>query len=190
MEHLPHFFSYIYFCNTSIVLSKLKEYDSDHLCPDTYENIYDEFYCRKIDKIKLKNINFTENIFIKPVDNSKSFDGFIVTSQKNLDELKYIDPDMDVYKSEIINIIAEYRLLIGNGKIYGSAHMKGIIIENYLNIINVSKLIELTGLKFRCVDVGFISTDKWLVVEVNPMYSLDDYNMNIINYMNFCIDAD
>ncbi len=130
LEHLPHFFSYIYFCNTSIVLSKLKEYDSDHLCPDTYENIYDEFYCRKIDKIKLKNINFTENIFIKPVDNSKSFDGFIVTSQKNLDELKYIDPDMDVYKSEINNIIAEYRLLIGNGKIYGSAHMKRIIIEN------------------------------------------------------------
>lgn len=116
--NLTNFFSYIYFCSTDIVFQNLKEYRCEHLCPDTYEKKFNEFYCRKIEKIKLSDINFTQNIFIKPSENSKLFDGFIATSQKNINDLKYIDPNMIVYISEVVNIIAEYRLLLGNGKLY------------------------------------------------------------------------
>ena len=187
--NLPQFFSYIYFCSTDIVLQKLKEYNCEYLCPDTYDETFNEFYCRKIEKIRLNDINYTENIFIKPIENSKLFDGFIAKSQKSIDDIKYIDPNMIIYKSEIVNIVAEYRLLIGNGKIYGSTKMKGDDIKDYMDKINITKLIELTGFRFKCIDIGFISESEWVIVEINPMYSLDDYEMDITSYMNFCIDS-
>lgn len=67
--------------------------------------------------------------------------------------------------------------------------MKGHDIKNYLNKIDITKLITLTGSEFKCIDIGFIDTNKWLIVEINPMYSLDDYEMNITDYMNFCVDS-
>jgi hypothetical protein len=191
--NITNFFNYVFFCSTNIVYQKLKEHNCINLCPDTYEDVYNEFYSRKIEKVKINEITFTDDIFIKPCDNDKSFDGFIAKSQQEIDNLKYLDPNMIVYKSDIIHITSEYRLLIGNGKLYGSACMKcvkGDYVETYIGSEFVDQLIVLTGEKFRCIDIGIgVDINKWFIIEINPMYSLDDYDMDIKNYMKFCIDS-
>ena len=53
--------------------------------------------------------------------------------------------------------------------------------------IFITKLIELTNENFRCIDIGF--TNKWIIVEINHPYSLDDYEIPIENYMEFCINS-
>lgn len=186
---LDNFFDNIFFCNTEIVLEKLKQVNFADLCPDTYDSTYNEFYHRLIEKINISDIIITDSIFIKPVENNKLFNGHIVLSQLDVDSLAYADPKMMVYKSNVINIMAEYRLLMGNGKLYGHSYMKGCQIDNYLNKIDINKLIGLTGDKFRCIDVGFTDETSWLIVEINPMYSLDSYNIDIKDYMEFCIDS-
>lgn len=184
---LNNFFDYVFFCNTEIVLEKLRSTNCENLCPDTYDQTYKEFYNRTIEKVSLADIILTEPIFIKPIDNDKFFDGHVVKLQSDIDSLKSVHPNMMVYKSEVISIVAEYRLLIGNGKLYGVGHMKGQKIN--INEEYVKRLVELTNEKFRCVDVGFTNFGTWIVVEINPMYSLDDYGIEIDKYMSFCIDA-
>jgi hypothetical protein len=197
ISNMPDFFNYIFFCSTNIVYQKLKEHDCLNLCPDTYENVYNEFYCRKIEKVKVNEIKITGDIFIKPCDNDKLFDGFIAKTQQEIDNLKYLDCDIIVYKSNVIHITSEYRLLIGNMKLYGSAcikcekHVKcdkDNPIETYIDLKFLDQLIELTGENFRCIDIGF-DGKVWFIIEINPPYALDDYDMNIKNYMEFCIDS-
>lgn len=167
----------------------MKKITLDTICPDTYESTYKEFYCRSIEKVKIENIILTDCIFIKPVKNNKLFDGHVIRTQLEIDNLKYNYPNLIVYKSDVINIISEYRLLIGNGKLYGSGHMKGLKFDN-LNNIDINKLIELVSDKFRCIDIGYVdNSEKWIIIEINPMYSLDNYDISINAYMEFCIDS-
>ncbi len=59
------------------------------------------------------------------------------------------------------------------------------VCNNFIN-----ELIKTTEDDFRCIDIGYLSeTNEWVVVEINPPFSLDDYKINLTDYMNFCIGA-
>jgi hypothetical protein len=160
-----------------------------HLCPDTYSDKFEQFYHRNIKKLKLNDVIFNSPIFIKPAENSKLFSGHIIQNKLQFDSLRSYYGNVNVYISNIINIVGEYRLLIGNNKIYGSSYMKGMYDENYLEKININKLIELTSNTFLCVDIGILENDNFVVIEINPPYSLDNYDIPIDQYMSFCIEA-
>jgi hypothetical protein len=56
----------------------------------------------------------------------------------------------------------------------------------------INDLINLTGEKFRCIDICLIKQNnqlKWGIVEINPPFSLDDYEILFENYIDFCIDS-
>lgn len=83
------------------------------------------------------------------------------------------------------------RLLIGNGKLYGHGHICKAKTDLYLKEMDIQKLIDLTGDSYRCIDIGLVMkpTYKWMIVEINPPFSLDDHQIPLNNYMEFCIDA-
>lgn len=203
IKELDHqvFFNCIYFCNTDIVRHHLQEMNlSNNIIPDTYESIYERFYSRKIEKINFGDIdiNTLKNpIFIKPTENDKSFDGSVIskddpyTMQLILASETKPTKETLVYKSDVVNFISEYRLLIGNGKLYGSGFICGKELGSFMEEMNIKKIIELTDENFRCIDIGFIAEPlhKWAIVEINPPFSLDDHDIPLPNYMNFCIDA-
>jgi hypothetical protein len=190
------FFKCIYFCNTDLVQYHLKKKNIDYIVPNTYENIYSEFYNRIITIKCLGDINIdslTEPLFIKPIENDKTFDGTVL-SKNDLYAYNVILASLTkpinehyVYTSKIIKFTSEYRLLIGNNKLYGYGHMCG----DYKKFdIDINKLIELTNDKFRCIDIGFDKKiNKWIIVEINPPFSLDDCDIPFDSYMTFCIDA-
>lgn len=184
----PNFFEYIYFCDTCVVYNQLLKNNLLRLCPDTYDYDFYELFKRNIIKVMLYDVKYVEPFFIKPVKNTKIFSGHIVYDKLQLKSLQSCN-NVEVYISNIINIVGEYRLLIGNNKLYGSSFMKGAYDENYLKKINIDKIIELVGIAFMCVDIGILTNGEFIVVEINLPYSLDDYDIEFEKYINFCIDS-
>jgi hypothetical protein len=55
----------------------------------------------------------------------------------------------------------------------------------------IKKLVEITD-DFKCIDIGLVQNGDnydWCVVEINPPFSLDDYDIPFEEYIQFCIDA-
>jgi hypothetical protein len=184
-------------CNTIIVKYHLNELGLLHLIPDTYEETYHQLYSREIKKVKFSEVKSTSHgIFIKPTTNDKIFSGQIYYGVYGVygvyDNVSFIGdlPDENdvVYSSEIVIFLSEYRILVGHGKVYGIGYMQGQT-NVYPDDFIINKIIELTPLNFRCVDVGLTNKNKWIVVEINPPYSLDQYDIPLADYMQFVIDA-
>lgn len=184
-----NFFEYIFFCDTNIVYQQLQKNNLTHLCPCTYDKKFNCLFGRNIKEVKLHDVDFDIPIFIKPVMNTKIFSGHIIYDKLQLDSLKIEFGNTCIYTSNVINIIGEYRLLIGNSKLYGSSYMKGSYDENYLEKMDINKIIDLVGNSFLCVDIGLLNNGNYIVVEINPPYSLDDYDIEFEQYINFCIDS-
>ena len=203
------FINSVYFCNTQIVqyhlerlsISMSKQNRLDIIVPDTYESVYKDYYKRDIDKVKFIDININrldKPIFIKPTTNDKCFDGYVISKEdqftyeiilQELKDIKYYQSLIDnlyVYRSEVINIRSEYRLLIGNGKMYGSGHISGIETDIDKNMCN--NLVFLSGNNFRCIDIGLADIG-WIIIEINPPFSLDDHKIPFYDYIRFCSDS-
>lgn len=183
------FFTYIFMCDTLIVKHHLEKLNRADLIPDTYEQIYSELFGREIKKIKFCEVKV--GTFVKPISNDKQFSGQICYEVRESSSFIGDVPDKDevVYNSEIINFLSEYRILVGNGIVYGVGYMTGqtnVRPDDYI----IKKVIELTKNNFRCVDVGLDKkTNKWIIVEINPPYSLDQYDIPLADYMMFVIDS-
>ena len=122
------FFSGIYFCNTDIVQYHMNNTNNIHLVPDTYENVYEKYYMRFIEKMTfseyIKKYNGTKR-FIKPATNNKDFDGRVITNIDEFTEYHISMPRSEqlIYTSEPLQILSEIRLLIGDNKLYGHGHI-------------------------------------------------------------------
>lgn len=187
------FFKGPFFCATQIVQHNLKKIKLGETIPDTYSPIFNKFYGRKISKYsygELDKIPFL--FFIKSAGNDKLIDGTIVRTKSDLDELwmtNNINPsNLEFYISEVVEFVVEYRLLIGNGKIYGTGFQKGNPkIKPDKKFID--EIIKTSENKFYCTDIGYEpNRNEWLVVEINPPFALDDYDIPITNYITYAID--
>eukprot|EP00768_Dysnectes_brevis_P006310 gnl/Dysnectes_brevis/4915_a6829_803.p1 GENE.gnl/Dysnectes_brevis/4915_a6829_803~~gnl/Dysnectes_brevis/4915_a6829_803.p1 ORF type:complete len:283 (+),score=-16.43 gnl/Dysnectes_brevis/4915_a6829_803:60-908(+) len=208
------FFDKAFFCNTEIVQSKMREVGSDlyqRCVPDTYDPRFQELFKRRIRQDEFGRF-FSQKIdrnpvFIKPVSNDKLFDGRVVVDPV-ADFVDYglsvPDSDTAIYICDPYEFAYELRLFVGNGKLYGQAHMRGptpLSGESYPQLIDsgiLERVVQLSGSDFLCVDIGFGSpvcphaeahAGQWMIVELNPPFSLDDYDLCLDTYMNYCLDA-
>jgi len=185
-----------FFCSTTVVQFHLNKIG--YSIPDTYQQNFNKFFKRKIEKCQYQNLLTTEfPIFIKPVGNDKKFDGTVfenldqfkeILSINTLDDTLEIKPGMEFYISSILKFEVEYRLFIGNGHIYASAFQKGNdkikIDENF-----VEEIILTCGKEFFAVDIGFIKENsEWAIVEINPPFALDDYEIDLEIYIKYGTD--
>lgn len=181
------FFNCVYFCNTDIVQFHLKNINHLEIVPNTYDNKYDKFYMRSIELIKFKEVK--SGYFIKPLSNDKIFDGQIYEdNDKFIGKLP--DPETIIYQVNKLTFLCEYRLLIGNKKLYGYGFIQGIYPNIQINKNDiVEEIVNLTS-NYLCIDIGYTSElKKWVIVEINPPFSLDDHKIPLNDYMLFCIDA-
>jgi hypothetical protein len=195
------FFECIYFCNTDIVRHHLQKYNIpkpvlDKLYPDTYECIYSKYFKRRhriINRDLIEDLLLKEkNVFVKPVGNDKSFDGRVISSIDDIEALlseSELHENETVYACEVVEFLSENRLLVGNGKLYGYGHICKKKDYSFLSQMDINQIIELTGDNFRCIDVGLTKEKGWVIIEINPPFSLDDYEIPLDMYMNFCIGA-
>ena len=188
------FFKHPFFCSTHIIQKNLKEIGLSELIPDTYDNIFNNLFKRTINKIFYKDLDkYQYPYFIKSTGNGKQIDGTIVTNECDLGDIWMVNqieptPDLELYISDIVKFDVEYRLLVGNHKVYGIGYQKG---DNSIKIDNnfIEELLNVSNNKFYCIDVGYLnSMGQWAIVEVNPPFALDNFDIPIENYMLYCID--
>ena len=190
----------VLFCATKIIQKLLTGY----IIPDTYEKCFFEFYKRNIE---LKTLNDCYNIkmpfFVKPSANDKSFNAMIINSKSDLKYLNsFMSLDNILYTSDIVKLKNEYRLFIGDKKLYGIANSSEYVTDfldletNYTKYFNIAPPTEFineilasntTG--FCIVDIGLTNNGDWIVVEVNPPFSISSYDFPIDKYFNYCCDA-
>jgi hypothetical protein len=85
---------------------------------------------RNVSEMKFSDIKFEDlPLFIKPKNGVKEFPGFVLDKKSTLVDIgmyySQIKPDTDVYVSEPVNIISEYRVFVHKGEIVGIKHYSG-----------------------------------------------------------------
>jgi hypothetical protein len=191
----------VLFADTSVVQKLINP-----MCvPECYPEVFNKLYNRKIQTICAKDaFNIKTKCFIKPYDNNKSFNAHIIKSAIDIEFLKRnlednnIDENSKVYMSSLVNFVNEFRLFIGNGKIYGMVESTDLLIEpNKVKIMEppvefIEQILQLNNYKYCVIDIGFIensNTCGWAIVEVNPAFALTSYNWSIEKYYEYCKDA-
>ena len=194
------FLKCIFFCNTDIVQYHLFKINRMDLVPNTYDIRFAELFNRHIETMSLAEFDKKYKgikKFIKPYDNNKDFDGRLISNILDFESYGIPIPDLDkqIYCADPIIFLSEVRLLIGNNQLYGHGHICKNRIDNYLdNKQFIQQIINLSNGDYLCVDIGFVFDDKlnkfhWIIIEINPPFSLDDYDIRFDDYIRFCIDA-
>ena len=195
-----------YFVTPTLFKKKINQFNNNQsLVPDCYPLEFETLYNRHIRKIKLENLNEIQKpYFVKPFENNKSFDARKIYNNDNheyllqdLVELNFTQEDF-LYVCDIVEFINEFRLFIGNQKIYGIIESTDILINSKKSVSIkppqefLDKVLQLNTFDFCVIDVGIINfngSHVWSIVEVNPPFALSSYEWPIEDYYNYCKDA-
>jgi len=145
-----------------------------------------EYLRRKVVKTTFGQLGNDFPYFIKPANDVKKFTGDVIEKEHHLQLFKNfynIANDYEVYKSNIINFISEYRVFVSQGKIYGIKHYKGDFTK-FINVDIVYSMIKdyIDSPSAYVLDVGLTETNETLLVEVNDMWAIGSYGLNGHDY--------
>ena len=155
-----------------------------HLKREVWETTIGRFLMQSYDEINL-------NVFIKPKLSNKAFTGFVVNSPQQLFSLENFSKNMELYCSQVVHFISEYRVFVNKSKIvgmknyYGNSELKPDIsfIKNTISDFeNSSDKTSAYG-----IDFGILQNNETALVEWNDAYSLGSYNLNKEVYTNLII---
>ena len=193
------FFRGVVLAQAHIIQSHLVLLNRQDLIPDTYDSAFQPWLKRHIEIISIqqlwdKYISVERPRFIKPVGIVKLFEGQVLDDGDDLTNLLVRHQDVTletkVYSCRTIDIDGELRLLIGAGRLYGVGQISIAPPPNQdWRPVFLDQLITAVGGRFLCVDIGWVAELGWVVVEINPPYSLDEYDIPLVDYLQFMTDA-
>jgi len=169
-----------------------KEYD---ISPKLigYPDELSEYYHRNIVKKKARELSSDYPYFIKPVA-IKLFTGDVIHSDSMkklfMDYYDGVTPDTELYVSDVIDIISEYRCFIHEDKIVAIHYYGGdfwrypnvSIIEDMVHAYKGSSPISYT------IDVGVTDNDDTIIIELNDMWAIGSYGLDRDLYVKMCLD--
>ncbi|MEC0269679.1 ATP-grasp domain-containing protein [Paenibacillus anseongense] len=140
---------------------------------------------RKVWKSKLSLIaNNPEkwNVFIKPVEDKK-FTGVVVRGTKDLMGCGVYGEDPEIFCSDVVSFVAEWRCFVRYGKILDIRRYRGNWRVHFDN-----KIVENAVSQFKsapkgyAVDFGLTDKGETLLIEVNDGYALGHYGLFSLDY--------
>lgn len=125
------------------------------------------------------------NVFIKPINN-KSFSGRVVRSAHDLIGCSSGGEDQEVYISELLDFVSEYRVFVRYGQILDIRHYYGRwdIFPNAEIIKNCIK-DYYDAPNAYAIDFGVTSDGGTYLIEVNASGSIGSYGLEPIVYAKF-----
>ena len=177
------------FCDTQIYQKMV----SNYVPPDTYPVCFQKYYHRNIVKMKLSDcLHLEKPYFVKPATNNKVFNATIVKDEYDIAYLQSENSeDSDIYVSDVVNFVNEYRLFILNYELYGIVESSQYILDaEKIRSQNppkefVDEILKINPYKCVVIDIGLLDTGEWAVVEVNPPFSLSSYDLPIEKYYRY-----
>jgi hypothetical protein len=123
------------------------------------------------------------NIFVKPLTASKAFTGRVIRSPKDLISCGNSRADVDVWCSEIVNFVTEWRCFVRYGAILDVRHYVGDWRSR-----PDSETIEAAVKQYKtapagyAIDFGLSEDGRTLLIEVNDGYAIGAYGLHYIDY--------
>jgi hypothetical protein len=158
--------------------------------PETnYPEELQEFLGRKIWRSKIDYIaSHPElwNIFVKPAYSSKKFVGRVVRSTKDLIACGDEYENTEIWCSEVVNFVAEWRCFVRYGEIIDLRKYAGSW-RVHLDPEIVDRAIKSyrNAPKAYAIDFGTTDRSETLLIEVNDGYSLGCYGLASHDYAKF-----
>jgi len=121
---------------------------------------------------------------IKPLK-TKLFTGKVIFEFKDFIGLNYAE-DVEIWCSEPINVVTEWRCFVRYGKLFDVRYYKGMWDSKLdLNIVRdaISKFKSQPAA--YCLDFGVDAAGKYYLIEVNEGHSLGTYGMGAVSYAKF-----
>ncbi|GAB3318004.1 ATP-grasp domain-containing protein [Larkinella ripae] len=122
-------------------------------------------------------------VFIKPQNTHKLFTGFVATDVRSLLNANGAGRDTQIWVSDTMLFVAEYRVFILNGKILNVSLYNGDLsyLPNIAAIRQMVKSYEDAPLAYS-IDVGITPSLYQYLVEVNDAYALGNYGLDSFLY--------
>lgn len=150
-----------------------------------YPDELSEFLGRKIWTSHINTINNHPEywpIFIKSVED-KRISGRIIRSIHDLMGCGESGCNAEIYCSEIVNFVAEWRVFVKYGKILDVRPYKGDWKKQYDPNIIDSCIQSFKNMPAGCgIDFGVTDDNRTILIEVNDGYALGCYGLNKILY--------
>ncbi len=123
------------------------------------------------------------NVFIKPVEGGKIFTGAVIRNIKDLRAVTGVPASTEVYCSEIVEFVSEWRVFVRYGQVVDAKHYKGKWGNPPDEKVVLNAIADYKSAPNGYVmDFGTTIDGKTFVVEVNEGYSVGAYGLNNINY--------
>ncbi|TVX96238.1 ATP-grasp domain-containing protein [Cohnella terricola] len=122
------------------------------------------------------------NVFVKPVEDKK-FTGTVVRSTKDLVGCGTYGEDPEIFCSEVVKLVAEWRCFVRYGNILDVRRYRGDWRNHFdprivQDIVNQFK----TAPNGYSVDIGLTDKGETLLIEINDGYALGHYGLNSLDY--------
>lgn len=125
------------------------------------------------------------HVFVKPVEDIKRFHGTVLDKSEDLIKLGGGLEDIDVWCSEKVRFISEWRLWVLHGEILGLTPYKGRWdVFPDVNILRRSVAAYTSAPAGYAIDFGVTEEGRTLLVEVSDGYSLASFGLSPHLYMN------
>ncbi len=164
-------------------------YDFGVRIPDIdYPESISGYLGRKIWKSTINTINNNPdlwNVFVKPV-RRKSFKGRVVRGVKDLIGCGATNGDQEVYVSEILNFVSEYRVFVRYGEIADIRHYAGDW-SVFPDANTIASCVEdyKEGINTYAIDFGVTDKGTTNLIEVNVSGAIGSYGLDPIMYAKF-----
>ncbi|MDT8718817.1 ATP-grasp domain-containing protein [Clostridium sp. 19966] len=145
----------------------------------------EKYLGRKIWRSKISEIanNVDKmNVFIKPVEDKK-FTGVVVGSIRDLMGCGTLEEDTDIFCSQVVNFVAEWRCFVRYGEILDVRPYRGDWRMHYdSRVIEGAVRDYATQPNGYSIDFGVTEKGETLLIEVNDGYALGFYGLNHLSY--------
>lgn len=119
-------------------------------------------------------------VFVKPWEHTKIFTGHVVHKYRDLIKTASCSPDMDVWISETVRFVSEYRYFVHQGRVVHVGFYKGdpLVAPDTEVVRSMIGTYMKAGTPVSwCLDVGVTDEGHTLLVEVNDGFAFGCYGM-------------
>ena len=153
--------------------------------PIDYPSSLQPWFGRKIEKSTLGRLRFiplAQPMFIKPVEH-KLFTGTTIDDSRDWAEVADFPDDTQIWTSEIVDFVSEWRCFIQDHRLVGIRHYRGDpwLLPDKMTVIQMIRAWD--DAPAGCaIDVGVVKSGATCLVEVNDGFALGDYGLSGLTY--------
>ena len=158
-----------------------------------YPDSIKSYLKRNISDCKFSDLTYDRlPVFIKPKNEVKLFTGMLIPDSKSLDFVttyyKEINSNTEIYTSEPIEILSEYRCFVHKSKLMGIQYYLGdFTIFPDVSVINSIITDYIDSPISYTLDIG-VNNDGTFLIEVNDMWAIGSYGFDNKQYVQMTID--